>query len=87
MRSATERNFTPRDPDHLDRLINEHEAAKFLGYSTRALQNWRLRGGGPQFVKVSNRSVRYRRRDLVEWSEKRLRSNTSGGVARSFLEE
>lgn len=50
------------DPDHLDRLIPEAEAADFLGYSVRALQNWRLRGGGPVFVRVSCRSIRYRRR-------------------------
>ena len=65
------------DLDHLDRLINENEAANFLGYSVRALQNWRVRGGGPRFVKVSSRSVRYRRRDLLEWTERLLRSNSS----------
>lgn len=66
-----------QDPDYLDRLINEHEAAKYLGYTIRALQNWRLRGGGPVFVKVSARSIRYRRRDLQAWVEAHLRSNTS----------
>ena len=65
------------DVDHLDRLINENEAANFLGYSVRALQNWRVRGGGPRFVKVSSRSVRYRRRELLEWTECLLRSNSS----------
>lgn len=59
------------------RLVNERAAADFLGYSIRALQNWRVRGGGPQFVKVSARSVRYRVRDLVAWSEERLVSSTS----------
>jgi len=61
----------------LDQLVNEKEAAAFLGYTMRALQNWRLRGGGPQFVKVSARSIRYRRRDLLAWTEARLRQNTS----------
>jgi len=61
----------------LDRLVNERQAATFLGYTVRALQNWRLRGGGPRFVKVSSRPVRYRRRDLLAWIEERLRSNTS----------
>lgn len=65
------------DPDHLERLINESETAKFLGYSVRALQNWRVRGGGPRFVKVSGRSIRYRRRDLIDWAEARLCSSTS----------
>ena len=69
------------DREYLDRLICEAEAAKFLGYSIRALQNWRLRGGGPRFVKVSSRSVRYRRRDLIQWTEQRLRSDTSESPA------
>ncbi len=65
------------DPDYLDRMINEHKAADFLGYTIRALQNWRVRGGGPKFVKVSGRSIRYRRRDLIEWAEGLLVASTS----------
>jgi len=61
----------------LDRLLNEREAAAFLGYTIRALQNWRLRGGGPTFVKVSGRSIRYRRRELMAWVEQRLRTSTA----------
>ena len=70
-------NQSTRDADHLDRLIKEREAANFLGYSVRTLQNWRVRGGGPKFVKPSRRSVRYRRRDLIEWADDRLQSQTS----------
>lgn len=66
-----------RDPDYLDRLIDENEAAAFIGYSVRALQGWRVKGGGPRFIKVSSRSIRYRRRDLIEWAESRLRASTS----------
>lgn len=65
------------DVEFLERLIDERAAADFVGYSPRALQNWRLRGGGPCFIRVSARSVRYRRRDLIEWADQRLRSNTS----------
>jgi predicted DNA-binding transcriptional regulator AlpA len=65
------------DPDYLDRLINEQEAAEFLGYTIRALQNWRVRGGGPRFVKVSGRSIRYRRRHLIEWADSKTVSHTS----------
>ena len=66
-----------------DQLVTEKEAAKFLGYSVRALQNWRLRGGGPPFVKVSSRSVRYRRGDFRDWAHERRRTSTSdaGGGA------
>jgi hypothetical protein len=66
-----------RDADYLDRMIGEREAAEFAGYSVRALQNWRVRGGGPKFVKVSGRSIRYRRRDLIAWAEGLLVSSTS----------
>ena len=60
-----------------NRLMNEIEAADLLCYSVRALQNWRHRGGGPDFVKVSSRSVRYRRIDLDKWIANRTVSNTS----------
>lgn len=66
--------------DYLDGLINEFQAAEFIGYTVRALRNWRVRGGGPKFVKVSARSVRYRRRELIEWAEGNLRSHTSESV-------
>jgi len=70
------------DPDYFDRLITERDAADFLGYTMRALQNWRLRGGGPAFVKVSGRSIRYRRRDLRAWVESKLSAHTSQGGLR-----
>ena len=62
------RNETPTE---LDQLMNEKQAAEVLCYSVRALQNWRCRGGGPRYIKVSARSVRYRRRDLLDWIEAR----------------
>lgn len=69
------------DPDYLDRLIPERDAADFLGYTMRALQNWRTRGGGPAFIKVSSRSIRYRRRDLMVWIESKLaKHSTSIGM-------
>tara|TARA_R110000868_G_scaffold194517_3_gene439956 strand:- start:5328 stop:5558 length:231 start_codon:yes stop_codon:yes gene_type:complete len=72
---------TLKAEDYLDRLMNENEAADFLSYSVRALQNWRVRGGGPIYVKVSARSIRYRRRDLIAWAEGRLTANTSARIA------
>jgi hypothetical protein len=63
--------------EYLDQLLNEKEAADFLCYSVRALQNWRVRGGGPAFIKVSARSVRYCRRDLIAWRDQRRVPHTS----------
>lgn len=69
------------DPDYLDRLLNEQQAAEFLSYSVRALQNWRTRGGGPQYVKVSSRSIRYRRRDLIAWAESKITAHSTEATA------
>ena len=63
--------------DYLDALLPEEEAAEFLGYSKRALQNWRHRGGGPPYVRISERAVRYRRRDLIRWCEDLTEESTS----------
>jgi predicted DNA-binding transcriptional regulator AlpA len=68
---------TSQSTDLTNRLVNEKEAAQFLGYTVRALQNWRLRGGGPDFVKVSSRSVRYRVSDLSQWVDSRIVNSTS----------
>jgi predicted DNA-binding transcriptional regulator AlpA len=68
---------TSQAPDLSNRLVNEKEAAHFLGYTVRALQNWRVRGCGPKFVKVSARSVRYRVSDLSEWVDAHIVSSTS----------
>lgn len=70
-------NSALSEREYLDQLLNEHEAARMLGFTIRALQNWRVRGGGPQFVKISKRSVRYRRRDLLAWVNKHIKVNTS----------
>lgn len=60
-----------------NQLVDEREAADMLCYSVRALQNWRHRGGGPRFIKVSSRSIRYRRGDLLTWIAERTVANTS----------
>ncbi len=60
-----------------EKLIDEKEAAEFLGFTRRAMQNWRFRGGGPPFIKLSERSVRYRVKDLIAWIDSRKRASTS----------
>ena len=66
----------PADPDS---LLTEIQSAQLLNLSTRTLQTWRLRGGGPRFVKAG-RAVRYRRRDLLQWIEQATISSTSQEV-------
>lgn len=69
------------DTNFPDRLLTEKQAARYLGFTPRALQNWRLRGGGPAFVKVSTRAVRYRLSDLAGWVNQRIRLNTTQAAA------
>lgn len=63
----------PSDPDA---LLTEAQAGSFLNLSVRTLQAWRLRGGGPCYVKCG-RAVRYRRRNLVEWMDANTTTSTS----------
>jgi predicted DNA-binding transcriptional regulator AlpA len=58
-------------------LLREKEAADLIGFTPRALQDWRHRGEGPRYVRVSSRAVRYRPADLAAWAEERIRSSTS----------
>jgi len=60
-----------------DQLMTEKQAASILCYSQRALQNWRVRGGGPEYVKVNGNSVRYQMRDLTAWINARKQKHTS----------
>ena len=63
--------------DYLNELLKEEDAAEFLGVSVRTLQGWRFKGGGPKFIKISHRAIRYRRKDLIEWIEGKVRTSTS----------
>jgi excisionase family DNA binding protein len=60
-------------------LLTEQEAADAIGLKPRTLQQWRLKGGGPRFVRVSGRCVRYRPEDLEAWAAERVRGSTSEG--------
>jgi hypothetical protein len=57
-------------------LLNESQAAEALSVTVSALRGWRLRGGGPNFVKAG-RLVRYRPADLDRWLDVRTVANTS----------
>ena len=67
---------TPLNADP-DALLNEEGAARLLGVSIRFLQKHRSTGDGPGFVKLSSRCIRYRRRDLRDWSESRIKTSTA----------
>lgn len=57
-------------------LLNEKVVAKQLGCQVKTLQAWRVRGGGPEFVRVG-RLVRYNPRSIEAWVESRTARSTS----------
>ncbi len=64
----------PNDPDI---LLPTADAAGLLSVSERTLESFRLRGGGPPFILIGRRAVRYRRGDLLAWIDSRRRVSTS----------
>ncbi len=64
-------------PAHPDALLFTAEAAYLLGLSPRTLEALRLRGGGPPFVAVTPKAVRYRPRDIEAWVAEHMRVSTS----------
>jgi excisionase family DNA binding protein len=59
--------------------VSTKEAARMLGNSQRTLEDWRVTGGGPRFVKLG-RKVRYRMSDLLD----HLDRNTFGSTAEAM---
>lgn len=65
-------------------MMGEIAAAELLGVSRRTLQGWRWRGGGPPFVRIGARAVRYDPAEVRAWVDAQRRTSTSdpGGAAR-----
>ncbi len=70
-------NSPGQDPGYWHSLISETEAGDFLDLTPRSMQAMRQKGGGPQFIRISARCIRYRRFDLKAWADARIRSSTS----------
>ncbi len=62
------------------RRHTSHELADELGLKINKLAVWRMEGFGPRFVKLgdgSRAAVRYRRNDVDNWLNQRIRKSTS----------
>ena len=58
------------------RYLNTAQAARILQLSSRTLEKFRIRGGGPVFMKFGVR-VFYRPDDILDWVERTVRTSTS----------
>ncbi len=65
------------NPGYWHELIPETVAADFLDLTPRSMQGMRQRGGGPKFIRLSSRCIRYTRTLLKAWADTRMRSSTS----------
>ena len=66
-----------QDADYWFTLIDEKVAADFLDLTDRTMQKMRQRGDGPRYIFISSRCLKYRRSDLRDWAEARIRTSTS----------
>jgi predicted DNA-binding transcriptional regulator AlpA len=48
-------------------LLTEKDVAATLGLKPATLRNWRVKGEGPRFLRLSRRAIRYSRADVGEW--------------------
>ncbi len=58
-------------------LLRQKEVAQILNLSPRTLEAWRHRGGGPRYLLLTPRCVRYKKSDLNQFMEERVRTSTS----------
>ena len=58
-------------------LLTQSDAALYLHLSERTLERMRVAGNGPRFVRLSNRSIRYRQQDLDAHVAARVVGSTS----------
>ena len=50
----------------MDDIYTTEETAQYLKLSVAKLNQWRVRGGGPKFVKLGG-SIRYRQADIIDF--------------------
>ena len=62
---------------HAPAIFSAVEAASYLRLAPATLSKWRVRGGGPEYLKLGRRVV-YRMSDLNEWLDAHRRTSTSG---------
>jgi predicted DNA-binding transcriptional regulator AlpA len=62
----------------MKKLLTEKQVATLLEVSIKTLQGWRLKGGGPPYVKMG-RLIRYAESDLEAYVIEKRRTSTSDG--------
>ena len=61
-----------------DQLLSTNQLANWVGRSAAWFEKLRLDGGGPRYLRISRRCIRYRLADVVDWLRERERIQTDG---------
>ena len=71
-------NGTPSQANEVSRseLLTTKQLADEWGLHYKTPSNWRVRGGGPPFVRLGG-AIRYRRQDVEFWMASHLRTSTA----------
>jgi predicted DNA-binding transcriptional regulator AlpA len=63
----------------LDPVLTEPDTAKWLSVGVSSLQRWRAQGRGPEFVRISQRRIGYRKSAVERWLASREQVNPPQG--------
>jgi excisionase family DNA binding protein len=74
---ATSNRQAAERPRGQRRLLTTADLAELLGMTRTAIYNMRHRGGGPRWIRIDKRSVRYRPEDVDAWLEERVAAAAS----------
>ncbi len=62
---------------HDPAVMTTDEVARYLGINKKTLDRMRGRGDGPSYLRLTGKIIRYRRADIDNFIESRVRSNTA----------
>jgi hypothetical protein len=62
---------------HPETRLTTKQVAVWLEVSEQFLEIKRTRGGGPRFERITNKLIRYRAGDVIEWLRSRAHAATS----------
>lgn len=69
-------NKHPNFP-HQDQILSSKELEQLTGLKRRFWESRRIKGDSPPFIRISDKCIRYRWGDVLQWFEQRMRKSTS----------
>jgi hypothetical protein len=63
--------------DRRDVLVDDKTLGKMLGLSPSYLRKLRVKGGGPPFIRLAAKAIRYRVGDALGWASAKTANSTA----------